>query len=335
MRFSTSSFEALSAERAFWLLLTLLALYGSALEVASRLGFVRCSHIQTRIDCSRREALAMRPDRHHVLVVGNSLLLHSVQTERLQRELGASYPLTCYAVENTAFLDWYFGLRRLFAEGARPTTVAICLRPHDFLTDHVRDEYFGRYLMDSADLWQARTAAALDNNQTMELVFASVSSWMGSRGEIRNWLLNEIEPDMDELAGRFVGPATHRAEGDEVERCCQRLGELQRLCSEHSARLLWIVANSPHDADLEGRVVSRARSRCGVLWPLPADRLPAAAYFDGLHMTPSAAALFTERLAPLLRASLSPPAAGAAPPPAVRAPRPARPPSISSLSSSS
>jgi hypothetical protein len=55
------------------------------------------------------------------------------------------YRIEVFPIENTWFLDWYFGLDRLFSEGARPAIIALCLTRQ--LIGYATDgEYFARYV---------------------------------------------------------------------------------------------------------------------------------------------------------------------------------------------
>ena len=85
----------------------------------------RMSKGQQREVEDRRAAVLLQPrmpdGSTSILVVGNSLLLHGIDRARLQREMGSRYHVVLYPIEGTTYLDWYFGLRRLFADGARPS----------------------------------------------------------------------------------------------------------------------------------------------------------------------------------------------------------------------
>jgi len=127
--FSTSSSEIRAATRAIALLLTGLFLYSAGLEVVTRRDLSRISRIQRRIheDLSAAKSIAPRAknDPSTMLVVGSSLLLTGVDRASLKKELAPNFLVTLLPIENTQFEDWYFGLRRLFAEGSRPSIVVL------------------------------------------------------------------------------------------------------------------------------------------------------------------------------------------------------------------
>ena len=62
-----------------------------------------------------------------VLLIGNSLLEQGVDRQELQERMRPHYAVSYYPIEGTTYLDWLYGLRRLFAGGARPSAVVLCI----------------------------------------------------------------------------------------------------------------------------------------------------------------------------------------------------------------
>src|SRR2546423_280384 len=112
-------------------LLAALFSYFCALEAATRVAFPRINHIWRTIQADHLTAVSLRQDAAGksatMLIVGNSYLEVGVDRQNLQKEIAPNYSVAYLPISGTSYLDWYFGLRRLFAEGSRPTVVGVCL----------------------------------------------------------------------------------------------------------------------------------------------------------------------------------------------------------------
>jgi len=53
-------------------------------------------------------------------MLGNSLLLEGVEFPGLSRDLRPEIEARRFVVDNTSYLDWYYGIRSLLRRGARP-----------------------------------------------------------------------------------------------------------------------------------------------------------------------------------------------------------------------
>src|ERR1700722_4930176 len=86
-------------------LLTALMLYCCALEVITREKFTRTSKVQRRIMESRETAKKLHTTTTNgartVLLVGNSLVVHGIDPNKLQEEIAPRYYCSVFAVENT------------------------------------------------------------------------------------------------------------------------------------------------------------------------------------------------------------------------------------------
>jgi hypothetical protein len=300
---STSNSELRAATRAIAVLLTGLFLYCATLELVTRRGFSRVSRIQRRIfqDLNASRSLAPRVSNEPpvMLVVGNSLLLDGVDRASLKKELAPNYQVALLPIENTQFEDWYFGLRRLFAEGSRPSIVVVCLSTRQMMSRATDGEYFAYYLMQGRDLLAVKRESQLDNTMTSAYFFANHSDWLGSRAQIRNWLLQEIMPNLEHLIGFFPGktppmPAREQVVAGDLP----HLLALDQLCKSNGARLVVLVPPTLNRDDASADVQdSAARERIPVLVPLhPTDVTPDD-FHDGFHLNPRGAARFTHRLA--------------------------------------
>jgi len=128
-----------------------------ALELGAQFGFTYISRIQARIARERQQALQLRAAKDGnatMLLVGNSLLLDGVDFPRLQRELASKMYLGRYVIENTSYLDWYYGLHSLFRQHSRPRYVVLVLSPRQLVSDQTNGEYSAYYLWSFRDTWR-------------------------------------------------------------------------------------------------------------------------------------------------------------------------------------
>jgi hypothetical protein len=301
--------EQRGGTRAIAVLLLGLSLYWTALELATGVGFARISRIQRRVETDLRAARSLRPtvdrDAVSVLLVGNSLLLKGVDRALLKDRLAPEYVTALLPIENTQYADWYFGFRRLFEEGARPSVLVLCLSTRQMISRSTDGEYFAHFLMLQHDLFAVKRESQLDNTLTSVYFFANHSEWLGNRAQIRNWLLQEVIPGVDRLASFFPAkPAPMLASNEVVSRVLPHLNALDQFCRQRGVRLVVVVPPTiSEDASAE---VKEAAARAGmpVLVPFRPGELSRREFSDALHLNPRGAARFTERLASDLRQTL-------------------------------
>ncbi len=172
------------------------------MEVSARVGLDRASRIQRRMVQEYVAARAIGQDGtsgHHVLVVGNSLLDEGVQFDRLRTALESRYDARRYMVEQTVYYDWYYGLKRLYREGARPDIVVVMLGTGHWLSANIRGDYSAQYMMSVADLPSAARDLEMHPTQATGFLFAGVSKFWGARVEMRNFVLGRLMPDVGQL----------------------------------------------------------------------------------------------------------------------------------------
>ena len=307
---SISGSESRSASRAIIVLLAALSGYFCALEVVTRMAFPRINHIWRTIQADHLRAVSLRPDAPDksvtMLIVGNSYLEVGVNRDSLQREIAPNYSLAYLPMSGTSYLDWYFGLRRLFAEGSRPAIVGVCLSTRDLLSDTTYGGSFANSLMLKSDTLHVKQQSHLDNTAASEYFFANFSSWMGHRGEIHNWLLRKTAPGMNDLALYFK-PKNHPPPPTEeiVAKALPRLRLLNELCRANGARFFLLIPPT-RDVNDASNELQAAAAKEGLLVVLPFQHaeLPENVFIDGAHLNPRGATLFTERLGPTLIQSL-------------------------------
>lgn len=308
---SISSSKPGEALRALVYLLALIAIAALTVEIVTGVGFWRISRIQHRVHDEyiaarvvKRNGLEGRPT---VLLVGNSLLNEGVDVPRFQKSMAPAYDGSRFVVEQTQFLDWYFGLRRLFQEGARPAVVVLFLNQRHLLAMETRGEYFAHFQMAHRDLAQVVREEHLDTTMASDYFFANWSVWWGSRTEIRKWLLGRIMPDLFDLTTLLTtGPGPAPPEKVVQSLGSQRFAAMKRLCDQYSARFILVIPpEEPRNACCEALPRLGQDAGVSVLVPYAPGEMPSNMYRDGFHLTPEGASLFTDRLAQDLLTELS------------------------------
>jgi hypothetical protein len=309
---STSASNRSAATCAFVILPVLLLVYMGALETVTRVGFPRINHFWHRIAADQGTARSLRPASSNgassVLIVGNSLLLWAVDRESLEKDTLPAYSAAVLPIENTNYLDWYFGLRRLFAEGSRPAVVGVCLSTRQLISAATYGEPFAHSMMQEKDLLHVKRAAHLDNTMTSNYFFAGFSSWLGFRGEVHNWLLQKLMPNAGELTRYFPGKTPPMPPTDVVlANALPRLRSLNELLIMNGARFFLLVPPTfdVHDSSITLRAEA-AKEGILVIVPFQPGEMPVDGFQeDGFHLNAEGASRFTERLGSILPQSLS------------------------------
>lgn len=314
-----SNSNKLDATRAIVLLLSGLFLYFCALEAVTSIGLKRVSQGAKRIHEDYSRALTLRPlgpdETKTVLVAGNSLLLAGVDRKRLIAEMSPEYSVTLLPIENTTYLDWYFGLRRIFAEGARPSVFVLCLSLRHLTSNSVNGESFAHHMMRLSDILLVTKAADLDMTATSSFFFSNLSSWLGNRALIRNWILETWLPNASLLTSSLIPRTQPTMESKQREIATaaeHRLREVRDLSAIYGARFLFLVPpltstplKSKESLSLAEQIRQSANGRgITVLIPYLPGELATEYFSDGLHLNPQGARVFTERLGPMLQSGL-------------------------------
>src|SRR2546425_6672103 len=187
------------------LLVGICALFIVALEFFS--DFVLKHHSETYARVSRQyaEAVKMRPAKPgeptSVLMIGNSLLLEGVDVDRLKELTSSQMHIYPIFLEATGYYDWFYGLQRLFREGARPQVVVLGVGVDAFVTNCVRQDYVPLLLFDLQDSLSVASDLKMDRTATSNLVLAHSSVFWDTRGVIRSQVLQHVLPRYRDLMG--------------------------------------------------------------------------------------------------------------------------------------
>lgn len=306
MRFFTSSSSRQGLAWALGLAVTL----GLGLEALARVAVYGISRTEKRIVSEAAEARQLKaagPDGTPVLLLaGNSLLLSDIDLAELRAQLAGVATVARYTVENTAYLDWYYGLKRLHDEGSRPAAVALMLTLDHLNMNSVRGEYFANRLMAARDLPGVMEDAGLDRTQGANLWLAHYSAWLGTKTEMRKLAMGRLLPFSGAVLAQVPSPAPPLPAPDALlEKVTARLRRYRELYARDSTRVCLITPPIARDTAQRRAWLSEAARRAGVelLDPVPPTEYPPTLYTDGLHFGEQAQHDFTHRLSAALRQS--------------------------------
>jgi hypothetical protein len=279
------------------------AILMTALEISSAYLLKHHSPTYARISRQFDEAVKVRPagsgEPSSVLMVGNSLLLHGVELDRLQALTSARMRIYPIFLEATGYYDWLYGLRRLFREGARPQVVVVGVGVSYFLENGVRQDYAPMLFFDARDTLAVASDLHLDRTATSNLLLAHSSTFWDTRSAIRTQVLNHFVPHLEDLF-LLVNSRPAIPEGRAFEEIAiPRLQRMHELCEAHGAKLILLV---PPTLSSESAVsqMAYAAHTVGVDISVPIDPAALSAKFyqrDGMHLNQAGAMLFTSALA--------------------------------------
>ncbi len=287
-------------------------LLAAATELCTRYIIDPGSAIQRRVEGERAEAVALRPEEagqpRSVLLVGNSLLLHSVDMGLLNQRLAPYAQVRRFVVESTFYWDWYFGLQRLFDEGCRPDRVIVVLAPGQILSNEIRNDYFAHYLMRGRDVVPVASAAGLHPTVASQLVVSRFSLFYGIRNEVRKHVLSSLLPGLEGFASMLTAhaarPAPPPGAEDEIRRRVNALFQLGAQRSIPVAVLVPPSGTSPAVSGYDPIVARLAAESASFLVAMPSSETNPGDYFDGFHTNAAGRERHTLRLAEALRAGV-------------------------------
>lgn len=284
-------------------LLGLCAIAILGIEISSSYLLKHSSLTYTRVSRQYEEAVKMRHARPgqspSVLMVGNSLLLHGIQLDRLHNLTSDAMRIYPIFLEQTGYYDWLYGLRRMFREGAQPDVVVVGVGVNYFLTNGVRQDYVPMMFLDGHDTLGLASDLRLDRTATSNLWFAHVSTFWDTRGAIRTQVLKHFVPHLEELFS-LVTPKPSVPERREFEEISiPHLQRLRQVCEEHQAKLIFLIPPTLSSQSEVSEMADAARA-AGVDVSVPLNPAALSAEFyqsDGMHLNQEGAVLFTSAVA--------------------------------------
>jgi hypothetical protein len=284
-------------------LIVICAIFVIAFELSAAHLLKHHSATYTRISRQYEEALKTSPARPgeppSVLMVGNSLLLHGVQLDRLKALTSTSMHIYPIFLEATGYYDWLYGLRRLFRQGARPQVVVVGVGVNYFLRNGVRQDYTPMLFFDAKDTLALASDLHLDRTATSNLLLEHSSVFWDTRSAIRTQILNHMVPHLEDLF-LLVNQKPAIPESPEFEEVSiLRLRRLHELCEANGAKLILLVPPTLSSENAVNKMAYVAHTAgVDVSVPIDPDVLSARFYQrDGMHLNSEGALLFTSALA--------------------------------------
>lgn len=274
-----------------------------ALEIFSNHLLTHHSVTYMRISQQYEQALRTRHaepgEPISVLMVGNSLLLHGVEMDRLRALTSSTMRIYPILLEQTGYYDWLYGLRGLFRQGARPDVVVVGVGVNYFLGNGIRQEYAPMLFFNSRDTLAVASDLHLDHTATSNLLLGHFSTFWDTRTAVRTQVLNRLVPHLEDLFS-LINPKPAIPEGREFDDIAiPRLETLHQLCQANEAKLIVLVPPTLSSVSAVGNMTRAART-VGVDLSVPIDPATLSAKFyreDGMHLNPEGAVLFTSALA--------------------------------------
>jgi hypothetical protein len=272
-------------------------------EAVSVLAFDRTSNVERRELSERRTLLGVRDpetsDDPHIAVLGNSLMLEGVDVPFLRAKIEPTYIPVPYFVLATNYYDWFFGLKRLFAEGMRPRYVVLGLSPNQLAAPGIKGDYSARYLFQRSDLIDVVRQTHMDATSASGFLLAHYSEYYSTREITRGFFMSRVLPGVGELLhsrlGTFRDPEIKEAVLEPL--AADRLTALDQLCRANGSHFVLVI---PPSYQKGAQIIKQAGHERGiaVLVPVTDDEFDASYYqSDGVHMNGKGSRVFTGRLA--------------------------------------
>ena len=276
------------------------------LEVSSPFILARLSHTEQRIAVELKAAQKLQPTtkdgRPTVLFVGNSLLLQGVALDSLHSDLSPQYEVSRFAVEQTHYLDWYFGLRKLLQEGSRPSVIVLTLATDQLASHWTMGEAFAHRQMSTRDFPLAWREADLDRTTASSYVFAHWSNWQADKGFIRQCVMILTIPKFRDLAARIADHSPHVSDPKDLMAAAQhRLPQLAELSREYGVKIVLLVPPTLRQ-DYSSEIQKIGETAGVPVWVLsPPGEFPRDYYMDGFHLNEHGAEIYTGRISQQFR----------------------------------
>jgi lysophospholipase L1-like esterase len=277
-----------------------------AFEAASDYLLKHHSETFDRVSRQYADAVSVRPSRSGepipVLMVGNSLLLEGVDVDRLQKLTSTRMRIYPIFLEATGYYDWFYGLQRLFREGARPQVVVLGVGVNSFLSNSVRQDYTPLMLFDMRDSLGVASDLKMDRTATSNLLLSHSSIFWDTRSVLRTQILRHGIPHYIELVS-LLKPQPAIPPALQFQTIANaRLAKLRELCEAFGAKLILLVPPTPSsEAAVKEMTIASQNAGVAALVPIAPTALSAKYYQpDELHLNSEGAQLFTSALAEFL-----------------------------------
>jgi hypothetical protein len=289
-------------------LIVLIALSLIAFELFARGIVERKSKVQRIVNEEYQAAIHIRnTGPRQLLVVGNSLVGHGLDFAEMQRRLPPSWQARRFWIYNTNYDDWYFGLRRLFAEGSRPDAVAVVFAALNWYANGIRGDYSSQYLFRARDVPDVRSQLGLTATTASSLLFARFSKAFALRSEVRKVLLNGIIPDLPQMYNLFKPIGGRQLSEEQVAAiAAPRIKAYRDIARQFGALLIVIVPPIERPKEEHQAGMRKAAEIAGVpiYMPMSCGDVRPGEFADDMHLTPEGAKRWTDVLMEYVRPDL-------------------------------
>ncbi len=281
-----------------------LGVFCIGIEALTRFGFAHISRIEARVSTDYQVARSIRANTHSVLLIGNSLLLEGIDSSRLRIALAGYANPVVFPIEQTEYLDWYYGMRRLFAEGSRPEMVILCMSADHLVSSRIRGDYSAYYLFLLSDIPRIRREVGYDLTQASGLVLSRFSLFYAGRTSLRNFVLVRTDPAYADMLQQIAAAKAHAGSDEDIEPIAEaRLAAFRQLCALHGTRFLFLLP--PGFGGGEAPVIAAGEhAHVTMSVPFHLNALGADQFRDGFHLNASGARIFTDKVSEMLKAHL-------------------------------
>lgn len=269
-------------------------------EGVSLVWFDRTSQVQQRELAQRRTLLQITPKDGsvHIGLIGNSLMLDGVDVPILVRTLGHEATPVPYFVLATNYYDWYYGLKRLFAEGMHPQYVVLGLSPNQFASSQTRGDYSAHYLFRGEDLWEVARRTQMDLTTASGFFLSHFSEYYSTRDISRGFVMSRVLPTVGQLLHqRLSGGRAEDLDQDMLAKlAAERLPALDKLCRENGSHFMLVVPPTyQKGADVIARVGEKLNIQ--VIVPVSSSAFDEKYYkADGFHLNERGSMVFSASL---------------------------------------
>jgi hypothetical protein len=287
-------------------LLALIAIFLVSVEIFSRYGVVWMSKVESREEREYAIAVGARPanGRKTILLMGNSLMGDGVRFEEVQAALAPAWDVRRLYVDDTAYRDFYYGVRRLYAGGARYSVVAVFLTPRQLIAPGVRGDYFAYRLMLTSDVLKVARDTGMHRTNASNMFFASVSAFYGLRAEIRKVLLGRLLPGLPALMRLLTSNRVAPLADAQIYRgALANLRAYSKLAASQNSRIILVL---PPQVEPEGVAMTKlAAWQAGItVVSVSPDVTGPSDFRDGFHLNAAGARKYTAALIPAIAKAL-------------------------------
>jgi len=283
------------------LLLALISVLLVLFEVGTRAFAIPASRIESTIDSERLLFESAVSPQNSVLIVGNSLTQAGVQAEQLNGLVGGVPQIYRYAIAQTVYFDWRYGLAPILANDRAPATLLLLLSPEQFASKGGRGDYSALRLIHLGELLPYMGALDMHPTDMSKLVLSHFSAYYGFRNELRKNVIGRLVPGVPALMQGLNARAAVSAPVD-TALLRRRFSDLRSLSVKNRRQLLVGVPpllDQEANTELTCSIARSEGLRC--LMPRQFSSYSMADFSDGFHLSASGSAKFMAELAKQLK----------------------------------